>query len=106
MTAVETMTETTTESTVQGPDPRPGLAVRAALRVLKAYQGASSGRVSPCRFYPSCSNYALEAFTEHGFWRGLALSARRLVRCRPFGPHGVDLVPLRTHHHEPGGTPC
>ena len=34
------------------------------------------GRISPCRFYPSCSNYAMEAFTEHGFWRGLALTAR------------------------------
>jgi len=80
---------------------RPSLASRAAVRVLQAYQGASSGRVSPCRFYPSCSNYALEAFGAHGFWRGLSLTGRRLLRCRPFGPHGVDLVPLpvHTHHH-------
>ncbi len=74
--------------------------VRVALAGVRAYQGAASGRVSPCRFYPSCSNYALEAFTVHGFWRGLSLSARRLVRCRPFGPHGVDLVPLVVHSHE------
>jgi uncharacterized protein len=47
----------------------------------------------------------VEAFTVHGFWRGLALSARRLVRCRPFGPHGVDLVPVRVHAHE-GGRSC
>jgi putative membrane protein insertion efficiency factor len=83
-------------------------AVRAALALLRAYQGAASGRISPCRFYPSCSNYAAEAFTVHGFWRGLALSARRLLRCRPFGPHGVDLVPIpvhATHRHE-GGRPC
>jgi putative membrane protein insertion efficiency factor len=83
----------------------PGPVVRAAIKVLHAYQGASSGRVSPCRFYPSCSNYAVEAFTEHGFWRGAGLTARRLVRCRPFGPHGVDLVPLRAHAH-PEGTSC
>jgi hypothetical protein len=75
----------------------PNLGVRAAVRVLKAYQGASSGHVSPCRFYPSCSNYAVEAFTVHGFRHGLALTARRLLRCRPFGPHGVDLVPLHVH---------
>ena len=74
--------------------------VRAAVRVIEAYQAAASGRISPCRFYPSCSQYAVEAFTDHGFWRGLALTARRLVRCRPFGPHGVDLVPLPVHTHE------
>jgi hypothetical protein len=79
--------------------------VRAAVALLAAYQGAASGRVSPCRFYPSCSNYAVEAFTTHGFWRGLALTARRLVRCRPFGPRGVDLVPLPVHTQE-AGRPC
>jgi putative membrane protein insertion efficiency factor len=67
---------------------------RVAVRLVELYQAAAAGRVSPCRFYPSCSQYAVEAFTDHGFWRGLALTARRLVRCRPFGPHGVDLVPL------------
>jgi uncharacterized protein len=79
-----------------------GLAVRAAVRTLELYQGASSGRISPCRFYPSCSNYAIEAFREHGFWHGLTLTARRLVRCRPFGPHGVDLVPIPVHVHAKG----
>jgi hypothetical protein len=78
---------------------RPGVASRAAVALLRAYQGGASGRVSPCRFYPSCSNYAVEAFTVHGFWRGLALTTRRLLRCRPFGPHGVDLVPIPVHAH-------
>jgi putative membrane protein insertion efficiency factor len=88
-------------------EPRLTLPSRVALALLRAYQAAASGRVSPCRFYPSCSNYAVEAFTEHGFWRGLGLTARRLVRCRPFGPHGVDLVPIpvRAHHHD-RGRPC
>jgi putative membrane protein insertion efficiency factor len=67
---------------------------RGALFLLKAYQGAASGRVSSCRYYPSCSNYAVEAFSLHGFWRAFGLTARRLLRCRPFGPHGIDLVPL------------
>jgi uncharacterized protein len=90
-------------------EPRLTLPSRVALAMLRAYQAAASGRISPCRFYPSCSNYAVEAFTVYGFWRGLALSARRLVRCRPFGPHGVDLVPIpvraHTHHHD-RGRPC
>jgi hypothetical protein len=73
------------------------------LFLLKAYQGAASGRVSTCRYYPSCSNYAMEAFSVHGFWRAFGLTARRLLRCRPFGPHGIDLVPLpdaARHGHE------
>jgi putative membrane protein insertion efficiency factor len=74
-----------------------GRGVRAAIRMLEGYQGATSGRISPCRFYPSCSNYAIDAFAEHGFWQGFLLTAKRLIRCRPFGPHGVDLVPLHVH---------
>lgn len=46
-----------------------------------------------CRFYPSCSQYALEAIQKHGAVRGLALGARRLVKCHPLNPGGVDLVP-------------
>ncbi len=48
-----------------------------------------------CRFYPSCSNYAMEAIALHGARRGAALAAKRLLRCRPFSPGGVDLVPER-----------
>jgi hypothetical protein len=97
MTATQTQAPTTAAAT--GAPPAASLPVRAALALLKAYQAVASGRVSPCRFYPSCSNYAAEAFRVHGFWRGLALTGRRLLRCRPFGPHGVDLVPLPAHRH-------
>lgn len=89
--------------------PRLSVPGRVAVALLRGYQGAASGRVSPCRFYPSCSNYAVEAFTVHGFWRALALTTRRLLRCRPFGPHGVDLVPIPVHaehHHHGRGRPC
>ena len=67
--------------------------VSTVVRVLLAYQRLTSGRPSPCRFYPSCSNYAIEAVETHGALRGIGLSIRRLARCRPLGPHGVDLVP-------------
>ncbi len=69
-------------------------AQRAALGALRAYQGARAGSVSPCRFYPSCSAYAVEAVERHGTWLGLWLAVRRLARCHPLGGHGVDLVPL------------
>ena len=75
---------------------------RAALGALRAYQGARAGRVSPCRFYPSCSAYAVEAVERHGAWRGVWLAVRRLARCHPFGGHGVDLVPLEPGHRRRG----
>jgi putative component of membrane protein insertase Oxa1/YidC/SpoIIIJ protein YidD len=46
----------------------------------------------------------VEAFTVHGFTRGFSLTARRLLRCRPFGAHGVDLVPLRHDLHADCGS--
>ena len=46
-----------------------------------------------CRFYPSCSQYACEAIERHGARRGSWLALCRLLRCHPFSPGGVDLVP-------------
>ncbi len=66
---------------------------RAALATIDFYQRAAAGRLSPCRFAPSCSSYAREAFEVHGGRRGAWLTARRLLRCRPFGPSGWDPVP-------------
>jgi putative membrane protein insertion efficiency factor len=73
--------------------PSAGPVTKLLARSITAYQRLTSGRPSPCRFYPSCSNYALEAITVHGALRGTGLALRRLGRCRPLGPHGVDLVP-------------
>lgn len=46
-----------------------------------------------CRFYPTCSAYALEALEKHGAVRGSVLAARRIVKCHPFHPGGIDPVP-------------
>jgi len=46
-----------------------------------------------CRYWPTCSTYAEEAFTRHGALRGGALALRRLLRCHPWGGHGFDPVP-------------
>lgn len=63
------------------------------IRLVIGYQKAVDGRPSPCRFTPSCSAYAIEALEVHGSARGLWLTVRRVVRCRPFGPSGWDPVP-------------
>jgi putative membrane protein insertion efficiency factor len=63
------------------------------VRLVRWYQRGVEGRPSPCRFFPSCSAYAIEAVEVHGNVRGTALTVRRLLRCRPFGPSGFDPVP-------------
>lgn len=63
------------------------------IKMVLWYQRAMEGRPSPCRFTPSCSEYSLVALQTHGNWRGLGLTVRRLLRCRPFGPSGWDPVP-------------
>ena len=46
-----------------------------------------------CRFEPSCSNYAVTAIEQHGVLAGGRLAVRRILKCHPFGPHGLDPVP-------------
>ena len=92
------MTNSTTTSSRHSNAParstRPSLGARFVLGALTLYQRLTAGRVAPCRFYPSCSQYAREAVESYGALRGTGLALRRLSRCRPLGPHGVDLVPL------------
>ncbi len=52
-----------------------------------------------CRFYPSCSDYAREAIETHGAWRGCTLALRRVLRCHPLHPGGIDPVPGKPHQH-------
>lgn len=71
----------------------PSRTARTLDRVLHAYQVLTAGRISPCRYVPSCSTYAREAVTHHGAARGAWYSVRRLARCHPWGGHGYDPVP-------------
>jgi len=62
--------------------------------LVRGYRYFLSPLLAPaCRFHPSCSVYAEEALREHGVLRGSWLSARRLCRCGPWHPGGVDPVP-------------
>jgi putative membrane protein insertion efficiency factor len=70
------------------------LAARALLFAVRVYQAFFSALMpSACKFYPSCSHYAAEAVRIHGARRGSWLALRRVSRCHPFTPGGVDLVP-------------
>jgi hypothetical protein len=75
------------------PEVPTGAVARLLVMLIRAYQLARLGRVSPCRFTPTCSHYAVEAMSRHGARRGLGLTLRRLGRCRPGGPSGYDPVP-------------
>ena len=62
--------------------------------LIRVYQYTLSPLLGPsCRFYPSCSEYAHQAITRHGPLRGLVLAVKRILRCHPFHPGGVDPVP-------------
>jgi putative membrane protein insertion efficiency factor len=62
--------------------------------VLRAYRRVVSPLYGDvCRYYPSCSKYALTAIDRHGALRGSWLAVRRLGRCHPWSAGGVDLVP-------------
>ncbi|MGE5732696.1 MAG: membrane protein insertion efficiency factor YidD [Gemmatimonas sp.] len=67
---------------------------RILVLLVRGYQVAISPLLpSSCRYYPSCSAYAVEALERHGAMRGSWLAIRRIARCHPFKPGGYDPVP-------------
>lgn len=61
---------------------------------IKFYKKFISANLPPrCRYYPSCSTYAIEAIKKHGAVKGAILAAWRILRCNPFSRGGVDKVP-------------
>jgi putative membrane protein insertion efficiency factor len=68
----------------------------ALLRAYRAVVSPLYGDV--CRYYPSCSRYALEAIQQHGAVKGIALGSWRLARCHPWATGGIDDVPAPHHH--------
>lgn len=63
--------------------------------IIKFYQLAISPLFPPsCRHYPTCSNYAVEAISEWGSFKGIYLSLKRILKCHPFHKGGFDPVPV------------
>jgi len=64
---------------------------RVALFVLRLYRLLLSPYVpTTCRFYPTCSRYAMEAIQKKGLWKGISLGVQRVLKCHPFHPGGFD----------------
>jgi len=88
------------------PSPRVRRLARLPLLLaLRFYQRVISPWTAPsCRYYPSCSQYAFVAIERHGVLRGGWLALRRLARCHPWTPGGVDHVPPARTAEAPGDT--
>ncbi|WP_100934543.1 membrane protein insertion efficiency factor YidD [Candidatus Chlamydia corallus] len=71
--------------------------LRLCLLIIYLYQWLISPLLgSSCRFFPSCSHYAAQALKSHGFLMGCWLSIKRMGKCGPWHPGGIDLVPKTT----------
>ena len=67
--------------------------IRLLINLIKGYQKYISPLLpSRCRFYPTCSNYALQALEEYGISKGGLMAIRRILSCHPFHPGGYDPV--------------
>lgn len=79
-----------------------GVIKKALIFLIKTYQLTISPRFShgSCRYYPTCSQYALEAIEIHGVIKGSLLAAGRILRCNPFFKGGYDPVPPKKNKNE------
>ena len=75
---------------------------KVLIAFIRVYQYAISPMLGQrCKYYPSCSNYAIGALREHGALRGAGLAVWRIMRCNPFSNGGYDPVPPRHKGCEP-----
>ena len=73
---------------------------QSAILMIKTYQAVLSPLLGQrCRFYPSCSQYTLEAIEEWGLIKGVYLGAKRLSKCHPLHEGGIDPVPRKSEEH-------
>ena len=69
------------------------------IRLIRLYQKFMSPLLGQnCRFHPTCSQYAVEALSNHGALKGSSLAIKRILKCNPWGGYGIDNVPGRDKH--------
>lgn len=69
--------------------------------ILRGYRAVISPLYGDvCRYYPSCSAYAMGSIQQHGVIKGIALGSWRILRCHPWARGGIDDVPDSRHHHD------
>lgn len=66
---------------------------RLSIKMIRIYQNMPLSSHNSCRFYPTCSNYAIEALEKYGFFKGWFLAIKRILKCHPLGKKGYDPVP-------------
>jgi len=73
--------------------------------IIRLYQICISPLIGKnCRFIPTCSDYAIDAINEHGIFKGAYLSTRRILKCHPLHPGGLDEAPKKEHAHDKNRT--
>lgn len=64
------------------------------IKLIKYYQATTKDKKKWCKYYPTCSNYALGCFQKFNFFKALFLTIYRILRCNPFSKGGYDTIPL------------
>lgn len=95
MRAATTTAGTSDQETAASDLTRPSPLAWVFLGLIKVYRLTAVARAPRCRFQPTCSSYASESIRVHGAARGGWLALRRIARCHPWNPGGVDHVPPR-----------
>ncbi|MBR3161846.1 MAG: membrane protein insertion efficiency factor YidD [Bacilli bacterium] len=65
---------------------------KISIQLIKIYQSIPGPWHNSCRYYPTCSNYAIDALNKYGFIKGWQKSIKRIIKCNPLGKHGYDPV--------------
>lgn len=64
-----------------------------SIKLIRIYKKIPGPWHNACRYYPTCSDYAIEAISKYGFFKGWWLAIKRICRCSPWGSSGYDPVP-------------
>lgn len=87
-------------ATVKSPQTLYKIILHSVISLLRAYQFIISPLLGAnCRFYPSCSSYTIQAIEIHGMIKGSLLSIKRISKCHPWHPGGIDEVPNKKESH-------